>query len=132
MAMICGKHMHTATQTPTTTKVYNGSKANWKETDACQPVNAYGQTKLEAEQVIQQQWPHHVILRSSIIYGPQSPSPVSRALFLQFIESSLAYVWCIVSCVVYRVMRCIVPCCISSYDVLLCDILSCDISCHVV
>lgn len=75
-----------------TDQVYDGSRANWKETDPCAPVNAYGQTKLEAEQYIQERWPNHVILRSSIIYGPQSPAPVSRALFLQFIEASLAYV----------------------------------------
>ena len=38
----------------------------------------------------QDRWPEHVILRSSIIYGPQCAAPVSRTLFLQFIESSLA------------------------------------------
>lgn len=30
-----------------------------------------------------------MILRSSIIYGPQCPAPVSRPLFLQFVENSL-------------------------------------------
>jgi dTDP-4-dehydrorhamnose reductase len=34
-------------------QVYDGSKANWRETDKCHPVNAYGRTKLEAEQLIQ-------------------------------------------------------------------------------
>ena len=38
----------------------------------------------------QDRWPEHVILRSSIIYGPQCAAPVSRTLFLQFIENSLA------------------------------------------
>ena len=42
-----------------------------------------------ADCVVQDQWPRHVILRSSIIYGPQCSSPVSRTLFLQFVESSL-------------------------------------------
>lgn len=72
-----------------TDQVYDGSKANWQETDVCHPVNAYGQTKLEAEQLIQDRWPNHVILRSSIIFGPQSPVPVSRVLFLQFIANGL-------------------------------------------
>ncbi len=40
--------------------------------------------------VFQERWPEHAILRSSIIYGPQCAAPVSRTLFLQFIESSLA------------------------------------------
>lgn len=39
---------------------------------------------------MQEQWHRHVILRSSIIYGPQSPTPVSRALFLQFVAQQLA------------------------------------------
>ena len=38
---------------------------------------------------MQDRWPNHVILRSSIIFGPQSPVPVSRVLFLQFIASGL-------------------------------------------
>ncbi len=38
----------------------------------------------------QERWPNHVILRSSIIYGPQSPTPVARPLFLQFVARQLA------------------------------------------
>ena len=38
---------------------------------------------------LQERWPNHVILRSSIIFGPQSPVPVSRVLFLQFIANGL-------------------------------------------
>lgn len=39
--------------------------------------------------VVQERWQNHVILRSSIIFGPQSPVPVSRVLFLQFIANGL-------------------------------------------
>ncbi|KAK9904863.1 hypothetical protein WJX75_004139 [Coccomyxa subellipsoidea] len=73
-----------------TDQVYDGSKSDWKEDEAGNAVNVYGKTKLEAEQVIQERWPNHVILRSSIIYGPQSRMPVSRALFLQFVARQLA------------------------------------------
>lgn len=38
---------------------------------------------------VQERWENHVVLRSSIIFGPQAPNPVSRALFLQFIERTL-------------------------------------------
>ena len=38
---------------------------------------------------VQERWPNHVILRSSLIYGPQSPQPVSRSLFLQFAYRAL-------------------------------------------
>ena len=40
--------------------------------------------------LLQAEWPKHVILRASIIVGPQSPVPVSRPLFLQFIVQQLA------------------------------------------
>ena len=33
-------------------QVYDGSKADWTEEDACQPVNAYGFSKLEAEHFV--------------------------------------------------------------------------------
>ncbi|KAK9821055.1 hypothetical protein WJX74_006579 [Apatococcus lobatus] len=69
--------------------VFDGNQAHWTESDACKPINVYGRTKLEAEQLLQAQWPHHVILRSSIIYGPNSPQPVSRRLFLQFVDGAL-------------------------------------------
>ena len=38
---------------------------------------------------VQERWENHIILRSSIIFGPQAPNPVSRTLFLQFIERTL-------------------------------------------
>lgn len=38
---------------------------------------------------MQSRWPEHCILRSSIIFGPQCPTPVPRALFLQFIDRAL-------------------------------------------
>lgn len=60
------------------------------EDDAAAPVNVYGETKLAAEQAIQTAWPRHVILRSSIIYGPQTPHPVDRALFVQFVVRAVS------------------------------------------
>ena len=33
--------------------MYDGSRAGWKEDDACEPVNAYGASKLEAERYLQ-------------------------------------------------------------------------------
>lgn len=72
-----------------TDQVYDGTKPLSREEDACEPVNVYGITKREAEVLIQERWRNHVILRSSIIYGAQCSTPVSRMLFLQFIVSSL-------------------------------------------
>ena len=72
-----------------TDQVYDGSRPLWREGDAAAPVNAYGQSKAEAEVAVRAAWPHHIILRSSIIYGPQSPSPVPRPLFVQFVVRRL-------------------------------------------
>jgi dTDP-4-dehydrorhamnose reductase len=72
-------------------QVYNGSRAWWCESDPPGPINAYGRSKLEAEQLLQQSWPgNFVALRSSLIYGPQPPlAPVDRPLFLQFVQHVL-------------------------------------------
>ncbi|MEY4756756.1 MAG: hypothetical protein RJA34_1654 [Pseudomonadota bacterium] len=45
-----------------------GSSA-WSETDACTPVNVYGQTKLEGELRIRAVCQNHLILRTSWVYG---------------------------------------------------------------
>lgn len=72
-----------------TDNVYQGNRPHWTEDGPCCPINAYGRSKREAEEVIQDRWENHIILRSSLIFGPQPPVPVSRQLFLQFIEKTL-------------------------------------------
>lgn len=77
--------------TPALLQVYNGSRAWWCESDAADPINAYGRSKLEAEALLQQAWRgKFVALRSSLIFGPEPPlSPVGRPLFLQFVRQVL-------------------------------------------
>lgn len=72
-------------------QVYDGSKAWWSESDTPNPINAYGRSKLEAEQLLQESWPgRFVALRSSLIYGPEPPlAAVNRPLFLQFVKQVL-------------------------------------------
>lgn len=68
--------------------MYAGSRPWWTEGCPTSPVNAYGRSKLEAEQFLQQRWPgRHVALRASLIYGPEPPlQRVGRPLFVQFLE----------------------------------------------
>jgi dTDP-4-dehydrorhamnose reductase len=50
--------------------VYNGSKPTpWVETDAPDPLNAYGRTKLAGDQAIQASGCDHLIFRTSWVYG---------------------------------------------------------------
>ena len=50
--------------------VFDGSGARpWVETDAPAPLNVYGRTKLEGEQLIQVACPEHLILRTSWVYA---------------------------------------------------------------
>lgn len=72
-----------------TDNVFQGSRPLWTEDSVFEPINAYGRSKREAEEVIQDRWENHIILRSSLIFGPPPPVPVSRQLFLQFIEKTL-------------------------------------------
>ena len=50
--------------------VFDGSGSRpWTETDTPAPLNVYGQTKLEGEQLIQAACPQHLILRTSWVYA---------------------------------------------------------------
>ncbi|KAJ8450192.1 hypothetical protein Cgig2_033386 [Carnegiea gigantea] len=70
--------------------VYEGTKSFYKEEDEVRPVNVYGKSKLEAEKLISARCSNFAILRSSIIYGPQTISPVPKFLPIQWIDSVLA------------------------------------------
>ena len=50
--------------------VFDGSgRRPWTETDTPAPLNVYGQTKLEGEQLIQAACPRHLIFRTSWVYA---------------------------------------------------------------
>jgi len=61
--------------------VFDGKKSSaYTEQDATNPLNVYGQTKLEGEQVISQVGGAYVILRSSWVYSVGSGGFVSKIL----------------------------------------------------
>lgn len=72
--------------------VYEGEKSFYKEEDIAVPVNVYGKTKVAAEQFISENYPNFAILRSSIIYGPQTVSPVPKSLPNQVLAQFVDFV----------------------------------------
>ena len=69
--------------------VYEGMKSFYKEDDETIPVNVYGKSKLAAEQYVSEKFSNFAILRSSIIFGPQTISPVHKSLPVQVHGPSL-------------------------------------------
>lgn len=73
-----------------TDQVYEGTKPFYKEEDETVPVNVYGKSKVAAEQFVYANCSNFAILRSSIIYGPQTISPVPKSLPIQWMDSVLS------------------------------------------
>ncbi|KAL5212269.1 hypothetical protein ABZP36_023116 [Zizania latifolia] len=73
-----------------TDQVYEGAKSFYKEVDETLPVNMYGKSKVAAEKFIVEECSNYAILRSSIIYGPQTISPVAKSLPIQWMDSVLS------------------------------------------
>ena len=63
--------------------VFDGSGSRpWAETDTPAPLNIYGQTKLEGEQLVAQQCQHYLILRTSWVYAARGGNFAKTMLHL--------------------------------------------------
>lgn len=63
--------------------VFNGSGSSaWSETDATEPLNQYGQTKLSGEQAIQDSGCKYLIFRTSWVYGSKGNNFAKTMLHL--------------------------------------------------
>lgn len=67
-------------------------KSFYKEEDETVPVNVYGKSKVAAEQLVSEKCLNFAILRSSIIFGPQTISPVPRSLPIQVCTQNADFV----------------------------------------
>ncbi|XP_032781503.2 methionine adenosyltransferase 2 subunit beta isoform X1 [Daphnia magna] len=50
--------------------VFDGTKPPYSELDTTNPLNMYGKTKLQGEQVTLEASPNHIVLRVPVLYGP--------------------------------------------------------------
>jgi len=66
-----------------------GGDQPWLESDATAPLNVYGATKLEGEQLIQQSGCRHLILRTSWVYGARGGNFIRTMLRLARERDSL-------------------------------------------
>lgn len=64
-----------------------GENGPHKENDIPQPLNFYGESKLQAEQWVQQNILHPIIVRPVFMYGPQHPN--GRPSFIQWVQQQL-------------------------------------------
>ncbi len=64
----------------------------WRETDATAPLNVYGATKLEGEQLIQQAGCRHLIFRTSWVYGARGGNFAKTMLRLAQERDSLTVI----------------------------------------
>ncbi|MGB9093870.1 MAG: dTDP-4-dehydrorhamnose reductase [Gallionella sp.] len=66
-----------------------GGDQPWRESDPTAPLNVYGATKLEGEQLIQQSGCRHLILRTSWVYGARGGNFIRTMLKLARERDSL-------------------------------------------
>lgn len=71
-----------------TDQVYEGTKGiRYVETDATNPVNIYGKSKVDMEEYLRQQDNKCICLRSSIVLGPLAPFGNAHSTFLHFCQT---------------------------------------------
>ncbi|CAM3771354.1 dTDP-4-dehydrorhamnose reductase [Vibrio aerogenes CECT 7868] len=73
--------------------VFDGSgQTPWQETDAVAPLNVYGQTKLQGEELIRQYCPKHLIFRTSWVFASRGKNFAGTMLKLAKERETLSIV----------------------------------------
>ncbi|HSW71386.1 MAG TPA: dTDP-4-dehydrorhamnose reductase [Gammaproteobacteria bacterium] len=73
--------------------VFDGSKLRaYEEIDPLSPLNVYGKSKAEGEEILQQEWEKHVIVRTSWVFGKHGSNFVKTILRLALKQKELRIV----------------------------------------
>ncbi len=92
LAALCKKY-HTKFIHISTDYVFNGkSTSPLKETDTVNPVNYYGETKLEGEKLVMSENPVSIIIRTSWVYAPWGHNFVKTMMRLMAEKDSISVV----------------------------------------
>jgi len=66
--------------------VFDGENGPYKEIDDTSPINVYGETKLESEELIWATGERHLVIRTNVVYDYE---PTTKASFLKWVVESL-------------------------------------------
>jgi dTDP-4-dehydrorhamnose reductase len=73
--------------------VFDGSKkTNYAECDLVSPLGVYGETKLKGEQILEEIWQKHIILRVSWVFGEHGNNFVKTMVKLSTMKTELGVV----------------------------------------
>ena len=65
-----------------TSYVFDGSRGEYRETDAPAPLSAYGRSKWRGEQLVAENGGRWYVVRTAVIYGPKGESELSKKSFV--------------------------------------------------
>ena len=66
--------------------VFDGENGPYKESDETSPINVYGETKLESEELMWTTGKRHLVIRTNVVYDYE---PTTKASFLKWVVESL-------------------------------------------
>src|SRR5581483_10746505 len=66
-----------------TNYVFDGNKAEYRESDQPSPLSAYGRSKLLGEELLAARATRHYLIRTAVIFGPRGTSDLSKKSFVE-------------------------------------------------
>src|SRR5450756_1775998 len=73
-----------------TNYVFDGSRGEYRETDAPAPLSAYGRSKWNGEQLVAETGGQWYVVRTAVIFGPKGESELSKKSFVEIMLDQAA------------------------------------------